>query len=55
MNAGQTCVAPDYILCTKEIQEKFVNEAKIIVKEWYGDDVKKSPDFCRIINQANFQ
>ncbi|KAL7010959.1 hypothetical protein ACKWTF_014026 [Chironomus riparius] len=55
MNAGQTCVAPDYILCTKEVQEKFVNEAKSIVKEWYGDDVKKSPDFCRIINQANFQ
>ncbi|KAG5668145.1 hypothetical protein PVAND_016097 [Polypedilum vanderplanki] len=55
INAGQTCIAPDYILCTKEIQDKFVKEAKVVLKEWYGDDIKKSPDFCRIVNQVNFQ
>ena len=55
VNAGQTCIAPDYILCTKEVQSKFVEEAKIILKEWYGDNVQASPDFCRIVNPANFQ
>jgi acyl-CoA reductase-like NAD-dependent aldehyde dehydrogenase len=54
-NAGQTCIAPDYVLCTKEIQKAFVEEAKIVMKEWYGDDVKSSPDFSRIVNQASFQ
>lgn len=55
INAGQTCIAPDYVLCTKEVQEKFIKEAKLILKEWYGDDAQKSPDFSRIINQIHFQ
>ncbi|XP_035732764.1 aldehyde dehydrogenase, dimeric NADP-preferring-like isoform X1 [Vespa mandarinia] len=55
INAGQTCIAPDYILCSTEVQNKFVNEAKKILKEWYGDNPKESPDFCRIINDNHFQ
>ncbi|CAO1387428.1 unnamed protein product [Diamesa tonsa] len=55
INAGQTCIAPDYILCTKEMQAKFIEEAKIILLEWYGENTQASPDLCRIINQANFQ
>lgn len=55
VNAGQTCIAPDYVLCTKEVQRKFVDEAKIVMKEWYGDDVKASPDFSRIVNTPSFQ
>lgn len=55
INGGQTCIAPDYILCTKSVQEKFVKEAKAVLREWYGDDVRKSPDFSRIINEVNFQ
>ncbi|XP_077291797.1 aldehyde dehydrogenase type III isoform X3 [Arctopsyche grandis] len=54
INAGQTCIAPDYILCSKEVQEKFVNYARDILKEWYGDNTQESPDFCRIINSRNF-
>lgn len=54
-NAGQTCIAPDYVLCTKEVQQKFVAEAKGIMKEWYGDDIKASPDLSRIVNNASFQ
>lgn len=55
VNAGQTCIAPDYILCTKDVQRKFVDEAKVVMKEWYGDDVKASPDYSRMVNQAGFQ
>lgn len=55
MNAGQTCIAPDYILCTKEVQAKFLHEAKLILNQFYGDSIQKSPDLCRIINQNNFK
>ncbi|KAJ2948615.1 hypothetical protein O0L34_g7869 [Tuta absoluta] len=54
INAGQTCIAPDYILCTKEVQDKFVEAAKKVVKEWYGDEPQKSPDLCRIVNNRHF-
>ncbi|XP_061721144.1 aldehyde dehydrogenase, dimeric NADP-preferring isoform X3 [Cydia pomonella] len=54
INSGQTCIAPDYILCSKEIQDKFVAEAKKVLKEWYGEDPQKSPDLCRIVNSRHF-
>ncbi|XP_050674503.1 aldehyde dehydrogenase, dimeric NADP-preferring isoform X2 [Leptidea sinapis] len=54
VNVGQTCIAPDYILCTKEVQNKFIEHAKKILKEWYGDDPQKSPDLCRIITSRHF-
>lgn len=55
INCGQTCIAPDYVLCSKEIEEKFVAEAKDILKEWYGDNVRDSPDLSRIINKNHFE
>nr|XP_014092292.1 aldehyde dehydrogenase, dimeric NADP-preferring isoform X3 [Bactrocera oleae] len=55
INCGQTCIAPDYVLCSKEIQDKFIAEAKDVLKEWYGEDIKSSPDLSRIINHNNFQ
>lgn len=55
INCGQTCIAPDYILCSKEMQEKFIVEVKSVLKEWYGDNIQSSPDLSRIINQNNFQ
>ncbi|XP_041984524.1 aldehyde dehydrogenase, dimeric NADP-preferring isoform X1 [Aricia agestis] len=54
INVGQTCIAPDYILCTKEVQDKFVEISKRVLKEWYGEDPQKSPDLCRIINNRHF-
>lgn len=55
MNSGQTCIAPDYVLCSKEVQGKFIEEAKKVVSEFYGENTKDSPDLCRMINHANFQ
>ncbi|KAF2886745.1 hypothetical protein ILUMI_19428, partial [Ignelater luminosus] len=54
-NAGQICVTPDYLLCTKEIQEKFILVAEKVIKEWYTDDVMNSPDFTRIISNKHFE
>lgn len=55
INSGQTCIAPDYVLCSKEVQSKFLAEAKIVLEEWFGTNPRESPDLCRIINQNNFQ
>ncbi|XP_034105764.2 aldehyde dehydrogenase, dimeric NADP-preferring isoform X2 [Drosophila albomicans] len=55
INCGQTCIAPDYVLCSKEVQDKFVEEARDVLKEWYGESIQSSPDLSRIINQNNFQ
>ncbi|XP_031367358.1 aldehyde dehydrogenase family 3 member B1 isoform X3 [Apis dorsata] len=55
VNAGQTCIAPDYILCSEEIQNKFVTKAREILKDWYGNNPKESPDLSRIINEHHYQ
>ncbi|TGJ98812.1 aldehyde dehydrogenase family protein [Leptospira langatensis] len=58
MNAGQTCVAPDYLLLPEGQTEEFVKHAKEAVKSYYGHsaaDVKNNKDFCRLVNQRNFQ
>jgi len=55
MNAGQTCIAPDYILVKSEVKEKFVGFLKDEIAAFYGDNPQESPDFARIINEKNFQ
>ncbi|KYN41050.1 Aldehyde dehydrogenase family 3 member B1, partial [Trachymyrmex septentrionalis] len=55
INVGQTCIAPDYMLCTPEIQKKFIEEAKKILHEWYGDNPRESPDLARIISDKHYQ
>lgn len=54
-NAGQTCIAPDYILCSQDVQKDFVEKARGVLKEFYGDNVKNSPDLCRIISDRHYQ
>ncbi|RZC37202.1 aldehyde dehydrogenase, dimeric NADP-preferring-like [Asbolus verrucosus] len=54
-NSGQTCIAPDYILCTKQVQEQFVQYAQKVILEFYGQDVKESPDMGRIITERHFE
>lgn len=54
INAGQTCVAPDFVLCTKEVQEKLIPALNKILKEYYGENPKDSPDFGRILNKKHF-
>ena len=49
-NAGQTCVAPDYILVHERIHDEFVAKMKETLQEFYGSDPKQSQDFARIVN-----
>ncbi|XP_059511201.1 aldehyde dehydrogenase, dimeric NADP-preferring-like [Stegostoma tigrinum] len=54
-NCGQTCIAPDYILCNQRIQDEVVKKIGSAVSEFYGADPQKSPDYGRIVNQRHFQ
>ncbi|XP_033638628.1 aldehyde dehydrogenase family 3 member B1-like [Asterias rubens] len=55
MNAGQTCIAPDYVLCHRSMNEKLLSAIAQTIKEFYGEDPKTSPDLGRIINDRHFQ
>lgn len=55
LNSGQTCVAPDYILCEKSIKEQFIKEVKIEIVKQYGENPLKNPDYGKIINEKHFE
>ncbi|KPK51232.1 MAG: aldehyde dehydrogenase [Myxococcales bacterium SG8_38_1] len=52
-NAGQTCVAPDYVLVHEAVHDALLNRMVSAVREFYGDDPRESPDFARIINRRH--
>lgn len=54
MNAGQTCIAPDYILVQNKVKAAFVALLKAEIEAAYGSDAENSPDLARIINTKNF-
>ncbi|XP_051522167.1 aldehyde dehydrogenase family 3 member A2a [Myxocyprinus asiaticus] len=55
VNCGQTCIAPDYILCEPSIQDIVIDEIQKCIKEFYTDDPKSFADYGRIINQRHFK
>ena len=54
INAGQTCIAPDYILVDAAVKNEFVEALKKEITSLFGNDPKASPDLSRIINQKHF-
>ena len=54
VNAGQTCVAPDYVLAHDSIADKLVEEIRKSIKNFYGDDPRQSSDFARISSPRHF-
>lgn len=54
LNAGQTCVAPDYVLVPAKLQDEFIAKLKIHITNFYGSDVKASSDYPRIVNNRHF-
>ena len=55
LNAGQTCIAPDYLMLHKNIKDKFLSELEKAFGELLGDDPQKSDHFVRIVNDAAFE
>lgn len=54
LNAGQTCLAPDYLLVHEKIKQPLLDKMKEIIKQFYGEDTQKSTDYPRIINEHHF-
>ena len=55
LNAGQTCIAPDYILVKESVKEKLLNELSETIEQFYTADPSASYDYGKIINQKRFQ
>ena len=55
LNAGQTCIAPDYVLVARGLEDRFIELLRRCVFDFYGQDPKASPDFARIVNGAHFE
>ncbi len=55
INAGQTCIAPDYILVKSHLRPLLLNALRKEIIQSYGEDPKASPDFARIVNADHFK
>jgi len=54
LNAGQTCIAPDYILIDSSIKQEFIDAVQKEITSAYGANPKESNDYARVINEKNF-
>jgi aldehyde dehydrogenase (NAD+) len=55
INAGQTCIAPDYLVVNKTIKKNLLDAIQECIKEFYGENPEKSPDYGRIISLKHFE
>ncbi|NXV37997.1 AL3B1 dehydrogenase, partial [Rissa tridactyla] len=51
----QTCIAPDYVLCSLEMQEKLMPALREAITEFFGSNPRESPDFGRIVGDKQFR
>lgn len=55
LNCGQTCVAPDYILCHKDVKDEFVKAVCKQIKKQYGKYPLENSDYGKIVNEKHFE
>ena len=55
LNCGQTCVAPDYILCHKSVKDEFIAELKKQITAQFGKEPLENPDYGKIVNEKHFE
>ncbi len=54
LNAGQTCVAPDYLYVHTSVKTTLLERMKHYIRKFYGEDPAASPDYPRIVNEKHF-
>ncbi|MBN2505118.1 MAG: aldehyde dehydrogenase [Verrucomicrobia bacterium] len=54
LNAGQTCVAPDFVLVDRRARAGLVDALRRALRQFHGDDPRRSPDYGRIVNRRHF-
>nr|WP_152556709.1 aldehyde dehydrogenase [Nonlabens ulvanivorans] len=55
LNAGQTCIAPDYLLVHESVKLEFIKHVKAEIINFFGENPMESPDFPRIIRDQHFE
>jgi len=55
LNCGQTCVAPDYILCHRSVKDALIKELCVQIEKQYGKEPLSNPDYGKIINEKHFE
>ncbi len=55
LNAGQTCIAPDYILVHEKVKENLLSELKDAIEKFYTNDAASSSDYGKIISEGRFK
>jgi aldehyde dehydrogenase (NAD+) len=55
LNAGQTCIAPDYVLATAEVQARLGPLVAKWIQHYFGADPRQSPDYGRVVNDRHFE
>jgi len=55
INAGQTCIAPDYLLVKQTVRDELVNEIKKYIEQFYGKNPKNSAEYPKIISRKHFE
>lgn len=54
LNAGQTCVAPDYLLVHRKVKDEFLGYLTAYIKKYFGAEPQNNPDYPKIINEKHF-
>ncbi len=54
LNAGQTCIAPDYVLVERQVHDRLVDGIVGAIRDFYGADPQQSPDYARLVTGAHF-
>lgn len=52
INAGQTCIAPDYLLVHKSVKDELLSKMVVNIRSMYGEDAKQSRFYPRIVNES---
>ena len=55
LNAGQTCVAPDFVWVDHRVHADLLNHLVATIREFFGEDPKRSPDYGRIVSRRHFE
>ncbi|UQZ34000.1 aldehyde dehydrogenase [Paenibacillus sp. PK3_47] len=55
INAGQTCIAPDYLLVHREVAAELIARMKSCISDFYGQDIRKNTEYGRIVNERQHQ
>ena len=55
LNSGQTCIAPDYLLIHKSLEQPFIEEFKAAIESLHGKDVSQSRHYVRMVNDKAFE